>query len=155
MWSLLLFIQNTRKCGNYCCIATHSLTLANSLALACPPIGSHLFELAHSLTLACSLIGSHLLELTHFFLNPLAQCCQAIQFSLFSFICYIATKFCENTLIGVGDMTTKRNSKECPLVAEFSFHFQFLHVPVFQDLHMCHRAKFQQNRTIHDWTIAS
>jgi len=40
-------------------------------------------------------------------------------------ICYVATKFCENILIGVGDMTAKRNLKECPLVVEFSFRFQF------------------------------
>jgi len=45
-------------------------------------------------------------------------------------------------------MTAKRNSKECPLVVEFNFRFQFLHMSVFREIRMCHGAKFQRNRTI-------
>jgi len=30
-------------------------------------------------------------------------------------LCYVATKFCENILIGVGDVTAKRNLQACPI----------------------------------------
>jgi len=44
-------------------------------------------------------------------------------------ICYVATEFCEDVLIVVEDVTTKQNSKECLIVAECNFRFQFLHAP--------------------------
>jgi len=73
-------------------------------------------------------------------------------YSTNEWICYVATKFCENTLIGVGDVTAQRNSKECHLMAEFNFRFQFWHLPVFRDLYMCHREKFQWNQIIRGWS---
>jgi len=81
--------------------------------------------------LACSLARtrSHSLEL---FQTRSPGAAKPFRFHSFSScyfsnegIFYVATKFCENILIGVGAVTAKRNSKECPLVAEFNFRFQF------------------------------
>jgi len=149
---------------------------SHSHALARPPVGSHYLTLdrirSHSLALsrarqnsfalARSLVGSHSLELSHFLSNSLAQCCKTSFHSLPSCyssnesICYVATKFFENILIGIGDVTAKWNSKECSLVAEFNTLFQFLHLSVFQDFYMCHlAAKLQRNQTIRGWAIAT
>jgi len=214
------FIVKTRKCGNYCCIATcmqprtalelarthshslahllactisHSTERSHSLAVArihqnsftLPPLLVHLLvcihshllarllartlsnslELAHSLALVRTRLSARWIafanSLTFFWTcslgaaKPFSFHCLPLRYSSNKSICYVATNFCENILISVRDMITKRNWKECPLVVEFNFCFQFLHVPVFQDLHMCHRAKFQWNQTIHDWAVVS
>jgi len=71
-------------------------------------------------------------------------------------ICYVATKFCENILIGVGDVTAKRNSKECPLVAnstfgsnfntcQFSATFIFVTVQNFSDIRLFAAELLQLN----------
>jgi len=100
-----------------------------SLAFTRPHVGSHSLEFARTRSLSHSLTclpvlartRSNSLTLPGTLSNLLAQCCQTIQVSLSAliqflnkFICYVATKFCENILTDVEDITTKRNSKNAP-----------------------------------------
>jgi len=82
---------------------SHSLALARTRSLVCPPVGSHSRELAHFLELARLVLQNHS-NFTRF----LTSC-----YSSNESICYVATKFCENILMGVGD-DSKTQFKRMP-----------------------------------------
>jgi len=122
--SLTLSTTCSRSTELFC---TRLLSLVHLLART----RSNSLSLAHtcSHSLACPLVrtrsNSHTFSRT--FSNSLVLCCKTIQLSLLASccssnepICYVATKLCENILIVVGDVTAKRNSKECSLAAAFN-----------------------------------
>jgi len=82
------------------------VTRSHSLSFVFPPVGFHSLEFAHFLSIS--------LELARLVLqNHSVFTCflHAVPHSSNESICYAATKFCENILIGVGDVTAKSNSK--------------------------------------------
>jgi len=65
---------------------------------------------------------------------------------------YVSTELGEDNLIGSRDMLLKRSSK-------WRFHLLLHSVPILYtssvgNLYMCHRTKFQQNRSTQGWIIA-
>jgi len=171
-------MTKTRKCDNYCCTATCSLAMrSNSLEVSHSPTGSHYLAqdrtCSHWLALAracqnsftlarpqLASIHSHLLALplartrsltstcsrSNTFLNSLAWCGQTVQFSLF-----FVTLFLKRIHLLRSHQILWLASRDMPPSGWIQFRFQFLHMPVFRDLRMCHGAKFQQNQTICDW----
>jgi len=153
MWQLLLYCHKQARTvlelahiftltrppvGSHCLALDRILSLSSTCSHSPELLCTRLFSLVHllsrtlssSLSFARPLARTRLNSLT-FSRTRLPGAVKPFSFHFMLFLKWMnllrSYQFCENILIGFGDVTATQNSKECPLVTEFNFWFQFSH----------------------------